>query len=162
MSDTSLDVIVKRRLALLRHIDNVRNNCCLLAERLFERDQAELGHALIANGYVHDQSKFHGVEWLYLNDETLEESPELFKAAHQQHVTTNKHHPEAWIGGIHSMDRLHRAEMVCDWAARSSEFGKDLREWIKKQATNKFGFTTQSKPYKDIKEFVDLLLDKAF
>ena len=156
---------VKRRKALLRHVNNVRDNCVKLGELLIENGEEELGHQVIANGYCHDQSKFHGIEWESLwgmEDSLKEENEERFKAAHEQHVKTNKHHPEAWPDGIHSMDRLHIAEMVCDWAARSQEFGTDLREYIKSRATKRFDFTFQSKVYKEIKYFVDLLLDKAF
>lgn len=156
------EVVSQRRKVILRHIDNVRGLCTVLGDRLIDKGEESLGHRLIANGYCHDQSKFHGSEWLYLNDETKKETPNLFKAAHIQHVTTNLHHPEAWTRGVHSMDRLFRAEMVCDLAARSGEFGKDLREWIKKVATKKFDMKVQSGAYKDIKDLVDLLLDKSF
>ena len=156
------DVVGKRRDNLLRHIDNVRNNCILLAEKLIDNGEVALGHQLMAKGYCHDQSKFHGIEWTYLNEEAREKCPDLFKAALLQHVSGNRHHPEAWAGGIKQMDRLHTAEMVCDWAARSSEFGKDLREWIKKEATKRFDFTLQSGIYKEIKGLVDMLLDKSF
>ena len=122
------DEVNKRRKTLIRHIDNVRQSCEKLGELLIDKGEVSLGHMLIANGCCHDQSKFHGAEWLYLNDETRDKQPDLFAAAHLQHVTTNKHHPEAWFGGIHAMDRLHHAEMVCDWAARRSEFGTDWRE----------------------------------
>jgi hypothetical protein len=159
---TELDVFAKRRRVLVRHIDNVRQYCEKLGEVLIEKGETGLGHLLIANGYCHDQSKFHGIEWLHLNDESQKETPELFKAAHLQHVTTNKHHPEAWEGGVHTMDRLHHAEMVCDWAARSSEFGTDLREYLKTRATKRFDMATQSKAYREVKELMDLLLDPAF
>ena len=148
--------------SLLRHIDHVRGNCVKLGETLMEQDEVNLGMMLIANGYRHDNSKFTGIEWLYLNDEAKETNPELFKAAHLQHVTTNLHHPEAWADGIHGMDRLHVAEMVCDWSARSSEFGSDLRDFAKNDATKRFGMTVQSRVYKEIKFFMDLLLDTPF
>lgn len=152
----------KRLKVLLRHIDNVRGNCLKLGEALIESGEKELGHQLIANGYIHDHSKFIGIEWLYLNDETKVSNPELFRAAHIQHVSINKHHPEAWVGGIHAMDRLHRAEMVCDISARSSEFGTDLRHWLKNQATKRFDMTIQCKAYREIKGLVELLLDTPF
>ena len=159
---TDEEKCAKRREALMRHVDNVRSNCIHLGKKLIENKESELGHQLIANGYCHDASKFHGVEWEYMGDSAKEEFPDKFAAAHLQHVKTNKHHPEAWPDGIHSMDRLHIAEMVCDWAARSQEFGTDLRDWIKEKAVKRFDFTFQSKVYKEIKYFVDLLLDKAF
>ena len=156
------ELFTKRRKVLMRHIDNVRQYCEKLGETLIETGETNLGHLLIANGYCHDQSKFHGIEWLYLNDDVQKKSPKLFKASHLQHVTTNKHHPEAWEGGIHIMDRLHHAEMVCDWAARSSEFGTDLRAYLKDRATKRFDMAIQSKAYRQVKELMDLLLDPAF
>ncbi|SVC81897.1 uncharacterized protein METZ01_LOCUS334751, partial [marine metagenome] len=56
--------------SLIRHIDNVRASCLLLGERLIENDKDELGLQLIANGHIHDASKFYGIEWEYLRDET--------------------------------------------------------------------------------------------
>jgi len=148
--------------SLLRHIDNVKVNCLKLADILIEKGENELAIQVIANGHKHDNSKFYGIEWLYLNDSTKEKQPELFKSAMIQHVTTNLHHPQAWAGGIHEMDRLHHAEMVCDWAARSSEFGTDVRTFLKETATKKYDMPTQSKAYREVKELVDLLLDKPF
>ena len=152
----------KRRKNLLRHIDNVRDLTIVLGDRLIDNNEENLGHRLIANGYCHDKSKFRGVEWEYLNDDTKEKFPDLFKVAYLHHISLNLRHPEAWSGGVHAMDRLHRAEMVCDWAARSSEFGTDLRGWIKKVACKKYDMTVQSSAYKEIKELVDILLDRAF
>ena len=152
----------KRRKVLLRHIDNVRKNCQVLGERLIEKGELKLGHRLIANGQLHDNSKFHGVEWEYLHGDVKENNPKAFEGATYQHIHTNGHHPEYWEGGIHKMPRVYLAELVCDWAARSAEFGNDLREWIKTKATKKFDMTVQSTVYKEIKGLVDLLLDEAF
>ena len=153
---------VKRRKALLRHIDNVRKNCQILGERLIERGEMQLGHKLIANGLLHDCSKFLGIEWKYLHNEIKENNPKAFENAVYHHTTTNQHHPEYWEGGIAKMPRVYLAELVCDWAARSAEFGNDLREWIKSIATKKFKMTVQSTVYKEIKNLVDLLLNEAF
>ena len=148
--------------SLLRHIDNVKSNCVKLGENLIEQGEDRVGRLLIANGYCHDNSKFHGIEWLYLNDDTKTKSPDLFQAALIQHNTTNKHHPEAWEGGIHAMDRVHRAEMVCDWAARSSEFGTDLKDFLKDKAVKRWEMTIQSKAYKETKDLIEMLLDPVF
>lgn len=147
---------------ILRHINHVRANCELLGKRLIEREEESLGVSLIANGYAHDASKFTGIEWLYLREDIKESNLDKFKCALLHHSSTNKHHPEAWVGGISQMDRLHTCEMICDWFARSSEFGSDLREWIKNDATKRFDFTVQSKRYKEIKDMVDILLDPKF
>jgi hypothetical protein len=149
---------------ILRHIDNVRDSCILLGERLILRGEAEVGRQLIANGYIHDNSKLYGIEWLYLNDETFENEPEKFRLAHIQHITSplNKHHPEAWADGIDEMTRIFRAEMVADWHARSSEFGTDLRDWIKTKAVKKYKMNHSGRTYKEIKELLDMLLERKF
>lgn len=147
---------------LLRHIDGVRNSCLLLGERLMDTGESDVGLDLISNGYIHDHSKFSGIEWKYLRQENFGDKPNpLLEAAIQQHVTTNLHHPEYWHG-IENIPRLYLAEMVCDWSARSNEFGNDLRVWVKDKATKKFKMTVQSKTYKEIKGLVDLLLDPTF
>ena len=151
----------KRLESLCRHVDNVIRFSRILGERLIEKGEKELGKRLISNSYLHDHSKFSGVEWSYLHPDNKDIDPVLFGAAILEHTTTNKHHPEYW-DGIHNMPRIYVAEMVCDWASRSTEFGNDLREWIKDKATKKFDMKIQSKVYKEIKDFVGTLLDPAF
>lgn len=157
-NDTN-EVLSKRRKKILRHIDNVNKSCQILGERLIERGEVDLGHNLIANGLCHDNSKFYGVEWKYLHDDA---DKDKFQDALFHHTTLNKHHPEAWSGGIQEMNRLYVAEMVCDWQARASEFGIDLRVWIREKATKRYHMAPQSKVYHKITDFVNLLLDQAF
>lgn len=151
----------KRLDTLIRHITNVQSNCTLLGERLIENGKEGFGRKLISNGFIHDHSKFSGIEWDYLHQDVKDNEPEKFKMAALQHVHTNKHHPEYW-GGIREMPSIYLAEAVCDWKARSSEFGDDLREWIKKSATDKYEFSISGMTYKEIKLYVDLLLDPSF
>lgn len=158
---TTEDLNRRRLDALIRHITNVQKNCILLGERLIDRGEPDFGRRLIANAFVHDNSKFGGVEWQFLHQDMKDNEPEKFLFAANQHVHTNKHHPEYWLH-ISNVPRIYVSEMCCDWAARSGEFGNDLREWIKDKATKKFDFTYQSKVYREIKEFVDLLLDPSF
>lgn len=146
---------------LLRHIRNVQDECLLLAERLIEQGKPSMARSLLANSMLHDNSKFRGIEWEYLSEDTKDKYPEQFKVAVSQHQQTNMHHPEFW-SGIENMPRVYLAEMVCDWKARSAEFGTDLREWVKDKATKRWGFTPQGRVYKDIKEYLDLLLDIKF
>lgn len=146
---------------LMRHIKNVQSECGLLGERLIEQGKHEFARRLVANSMLHDNSKFHGIEWECLSEAAREEKPEQFKAAVLQHQATNPHHPEYW-GGIDNMPSVYIAEMVCDWKARSDEFGTDLRDWVKEKATKRWGFTTQGRVYKEIKEYLDLLLDPTF
>lgn len=160
--DSPPDEIKELRLKnIVRHITHVQQSCTLLGERLIASGDKEIGHKLIANGFIHDNSKFHGIEWLYLHDDLKVCEPEMFQMALHQHQTRNPHHPEYW-DGIENMPRVYLAEMVCDWHARGHEFGTDLRAFIKNHATKKFNFTLQGKVYKEIKGFVDMLLDPAF
>jgi hypothetical protein len=143
---------------LKRHIRNVQDAAELLGERLIENGEVELGRRLIANSLMHDNSKFHGFEWDHLEDDLL--NP-LKVIAIQHHKQVNPHHPEYW-SDIKNVPPVYLAEMVCDWKARSTEFGTDLRKWIKETAFKKFGFTTSTAVYKQIKQYVDLLLDDKF
>ena len=170
VKETPTELYLERLSELNRHITNVQESAYLLTERLVKRGQDRdrvLAHDLITNVQQHDHSKFNGIEWLYLHDDVRDSgvteadkklNQNRFKMAWYQHVTTNEHHPEYW-SGINNMPEVYIAEMVCDWKARSNEFGSDLREWIKTSATKRFGFKTAGKTYKKIKEFVDLLLD---
>jgi len=147
--------------SIVRHITHVQQSCTLLGERLIATGEKPVGHKLISHGFIHDNSKFHGIEWNYLHDDVKVFAPEMFQMALTQHVTRNMHHPEYW-DGITNMPRVYLAEMVCDWHARGSEFGTDLRNFIKNHATKKFDFTLQGRVYKEIKGLVDLLLDQSF
>jgi hypothetical protein len=146
------------------HIRNVQDNCLTLGEKLIERGEVGLGRKLIANGFVHDASKFHGIEFDFMapGTPTQEETAKLkLKMAVQHHSATNSHHPEAW-GNIHRMPRIAVAEMVADWKSRSEEFGTSLRDYIDDQATKRFGFSKNDTVYKEIEEFVNLLCPKPF
>lgn len=143
---------------ILRHIENVQKNCEIIAKKLLERGETDLARQLVANAMVHDNSKFYGIEWDYLNDE---EDSNHRRLAISQHQRTNLHHPEAW-GKIHLMPRLYLAELTADWSARAAEFGQSVREWINNGAMKRFGFTKREKVYREIMFFVDLLCDKPF
>lgn len=147
-----------------RHIRNVEDNTLFLGKKLITNGQTELGLKLIANGQVHDASKFHGIEFEYLSmsNPNGEHKQLKLKLAVQQHNTTNPHHPEYWSGGIKDMPEVYIAEMVCDWKARSEEFGTSLRDWIEETATKRFGFTKEDKVYKQIMEYVNMLCQTPF
>ena len=152
--------------ALTRHIRNVEDNCLILGEKLIARGEIDLGRQLIANGYVHDSSKFYGIEFENLayssSVNTKEEGAKLkMKIAIQHHCLTNAHHPEHWQG-IKNMPRVALGEMVADWKSRSEEFGTSLRDWIDEYALKRWEFTKESEVYKVIMDFVDLLCPIPF
>lgn len=142
--------------AVLDHIQNVQRNCYKLGLKLIKMGEHELGRNLIANGQIHDNSKFKGIEF----DELFWGSPILSQAI-KHHNSTNPHHPEYW-GGIKNMPSVYIAEMVCDCAARSSEFGSDVREWFAQKATHKYSFNIDSEVGSRIIYYLDLLLEKPF
>jgi hypothetical protein len=150
---------------IARHIRNVQDNALLLGEKLIGNGEVELGKQLIANGFVHDVSKFYGIEFEFLAPGTpvSADSGKLkLKLAIQHHNSVNKHHPESWSGGIQDMPDVYLAEFCCDVKARSEEFGTSLREWIDEDATKKWGFTTTDEVYQKIMKFVNMLCDKPF
>ena len=147
-----------------RHIRNVEDNCVILAEKLLEQGEIDLARNLVANGMVHDASKFFGIEWEYLSlGNQSEESAKLkMKMAVHHHNSTNRHHPESWPQGIHEMPDVYLCEMVADWKSRSEEFGTDLRNWIEQEATKRYEFAKEDKVYKEIMKYVDLLCPTPF
>ena len=142
------------------HITLVRQTAETLWERLCDIGELELAKKIAYRASTHDASKFTGLEFENLHLTNFKDD-NLINAVNQ-HRSTNDHHPEFHVNGIKDMSREQIAEMVCDWSARSKEKGTGLREWIKEDATKRFNFTLQSKCYKDIKFFVDLLLDAPF
>lgn len=159
--DSTLDKITR----ITRHTRNVEDNCILLGTKLISAGEIELGKKLIANGFVHDVSKFSGIEFEFMapGTPTIEDQAKLkLKLAIYNHQRTNLHHPEAWSGGIKDMADVYIAEMVCDWKSRSQEFGTNLREWIKDFAMKNWNFTEDDEVYKKITKYVDLICEKPF
>src|SRR5262249_38221572 len=92
----------------VRHIRLGRGACVLLGKRLMAEGREEFGRLLVARGFVHDASKFRGIEWDYLHAGRDVPAAELGLAI-RQHRQTNPHHPEYW-GGFEHMPELHVAE----------------------------------------------------
>lgn len=145
---------------LVRHLELVREACLLLGKRLMAQGRTDFGRLLIARGHIHDASKFHGIEWDYLHVGP-DVDPTKLELAIEQHRRTNSHHPEYW-GGVANMPEIGVAEMVCDWYARSQEFGTGLREWIEKNAVKTYKIDRKGQQYLWIQNFVDLLLQSSF
>ena len=144
----------------IRHIQNVQKTALLLADRLAEQGEFDLARRLVQRSLCHDSSKFEGIEWEYLDFASSDkENRSKLRLAIHQHQQSNDHHPEFFSGGTDDMSRVQIAEMVCDWKARSEEFGSSLIDWVKEEASERYGFTVRSKVYHKIKFFLDLLLD---
>lgn len=141
---------------LMRHIHGVQENCMILAERLMENGEFKLAKTLVANSFLHDNSKFFGAEWDHLSIENPDKA--ALKLAIMQHNHTNKHHPEYWDGGIKGMPRIYLAELVCDWKTRSEERATSLMEWVNDEAMKRFNFTKDDVVYGTIMMFVKMLV----
>jgi len=145
---------------LIRHIELVQQACCLLGKRLMYEGRSELGRIIIARGFQHDVSKFYGVEWEYLHAGKDVDRDGLLLSI-KQHTCTNDHHPEYW-GGLQNMPEVCVAEMVCDWYARSQEFGSSLKDWISREAFKKYQIDVWERQRGWITEFVNILLENHF
>jgi len=149
---------------LTRHIRNVSDNCMILGEKLIQQGDIELGQQLIANGFSHDLSKFKGIEWKELtanNAEDNESSKIRLRIAIEQHNSTNTHHPEFW-GSIKAMPLIYLLELLCDWKARSEEFGTSLIDYINNKAMKRFKFEKSDEVYKALIKYHDILCEKPF
>mgnify|MGYP003427237543 CR=1 FL=1 len=149
--------------SILEHINNVQRNCDKLGLKLIKLGQVNMGRKLIANGRIHDNSKFHGIEF-----EHLFYRSHILKDVISHHQSVNPHHPEYWWDGkvhgkgIYQMPDVYFAEMVCDCVARSQEFGTDVRVWFFTKAKEKYGFDDCDEVAKKVNYYLDLLLEKPF
>ena len=144
---------------IVEHKQGIITATSKLGHALIKAGEVRLGRELIANGYIHDDSKFHGIEFLHLYNGNP--NKDAFMLAMIQHQSVNMHHPEYW-GAIQEMHRLYVAEMVCDWKTRSSEFATDLQGYITNVAMDRFKFTARDKVHEEIAYFKSLLCDTPF
>lgn len=159
----AISVPIKKLDLIWAHIEEVQRNGKKLTERLIANGEVDLGIQLSRNVLVHDQSKFQGIEWdnLIQDEYTNVEDKARLVLAVTHHNRTNPHHPEYW-GGVKHMPLVYIAEMVCDWKARSAEFGSSLQDWIDKQASKRYGFAKRDVVYRNINKFVKMLLEPPF
>lgn len=142
--------------SVMEHIANVQRNCNKIGFKLIKKGEVEMGRKLIANGQIHDNSKFEEIEFNHLFT-----GCKMLSDVIAHHAKTNPHHPEYW-GNIEDMPEVYIAEMVCDCAARSSEFGTDLREWFNTKATTKYNIKPKSRSAKLIHKYLNMLLTPSF
>jgi len=158
MEDTKniIEIDTEKIERILTHIQNVQRNCYALGLKLIKLGRTSIGRQLIANGQIHDNSKFKGIEFADL----FEGSPILNDVV-SHHQSVNPHHPEYW-DDITDMPEVYIAEMVCDWASRSAEMGTGLRDFIKDTQAPRYKFQLDDTVGKEITYFVNLLLVPTF
>lgn len=133
------------------HKKLVMDCCYLMFKYLVENDQLQLGIDLLKRGASHDNSKFNADEFKSLasileskkcfTDATTKLSDKEVKAI-EIHWKKNRHHPE-YFEDKEDMSELDILEMVCDWFARSIQFGTDFLPFIKERQRNRFKFSKE-------------------
>lgn len=152
--------------SILRHIKKVEDNCNLLAHKTYDGNPTWTLE-LIKRGRMHDLSKLTSYEFKNLWPES-----DKFRIALAQHRKGNRHHPEYFDHeddrpnhGIHHMNDLDVAEMVCDCLARAQEFGTDVREWFfgdGDNAPSKYNYKKGDAVWDTIDKYIDLLITSKF
>ena len=134
------------------HKKIVMDTCLLLSEYLMQHKKFELGTQILKRGCDHDNSKFDTEEFRKLSNILKAESKEAFtnasiqlspdeRKAIEYHWKHNRHHPEFFENPSEEMGELDIMEMVCDWFARSLQFGTDFIPFIMERQENRFKFT---------------------
>ena len=146
---------------LLRHINQVRENCQILADKLMEVNEIDLARRLLQLSFTHDNSKFAGIEWQFLTN-PQETNKAGLKYAVEHHQRVNGHHPEYWQRGINDMPLVYRYEMIADIVARSSEMGTSARDFITDTMPKKYNFPKDGEVHKQLIAILDMLCSRPF
>ena len=146
---------------LLRHINAVKDNASILAQKLMAKGEGELARRLLQNVQSHDASKFSGIEWEYLTIGNEAKGLGL-KLAVEHHQKTNKHHPQYWSHGIVEMPLEQEYEMICDLAARSNEMGTSVRDYVENSMPKKYSFPKNGELHKELLGILDMLIARPF
>ena len=146
---TDLEKLAAMAEDTITHKKIVLDNCYLMAMYLMNKGKIEMGTQLLKRGCEHDNSKFDTEEFRRLSqilksrkcftDADSKLSPEEKKAI-QYHWDHNRHHPE-YFEDSSEMTELDTIEMVCDWFARSIQYGTDFIPFVKERQENRFHFS---------------------
>ena len=133
----------------ITHKKLVLDNCLMVAEHLIGKGRIELGTQLLKRGCEHDNSKFDPEEFRKMSqilksrkcftDAKTKLSTEEINAI-KYHWDHNRHHPE-FFESSDEMTELDIIEMVCDWFARSLQYGTDFIPFVQERQENRFQFS---------------------
>ena len=147
----------------LLHKSFVIKACLKMSDYLIQNNQSELAIALLKRANIHDNSKLVGpeVELLssiygnqnaFINPTTTLSDKE--KEVIEKHWENNRHHPEHFKN-IDKMSELDIIEMVCDWYARSLQYGTDFLEFVTVRQDTRFHFPEEM--FKKIYRYCEIL-----
>lgn len=149
----------------IKHKKLVLDNCLLMANYLLDSNKITLATELLKRGCEHDNSKFDTVEFRKLSqilkgrecftNAATQLTPEEAKAI-KEHWKKNRHHPE-YFDTFSEMSELDMLEMVCDWFARSLQYGTDFIPFIEERQLNRFHF--EQKQFDKILKYCRILED---
>ena len=160
---TDLEKLYKMAEDTVEHKKLVLDNCLIMAKYLMSKGKIELGTQLLSRGCEHDNSKFDPEEFRKLSqilksnrcftDADVKLTPAEKKAI-KYHWEHNRHHPE-YFDSFEEMTELDILEMVCDWFARSIQYGTDFIPFIEERQENRFQF--EQKQYTKIHKYCVLI-----
>lgn len=160
---TDLEKLFKMAKDTVTHKKIVLDNCFLMAQYFMSNGKIELGTQLLKRGCEHDNSKFDKEEFRKLSqilksnrcftDADAQLTPTERKAI-EYHWEHNRHHPE-YFSDYAEMSELDMLEMVCDWFARSLQYGTDFLPFVEERQANRFHF--EGKQYAKIHKYCVLI-----
>lgn len=130
------------------HKSFVISACIKMSKYLNSIDERELAIMLLNRANIHDNSKLIGPELellssiygnqsAFINPNVQLSNSE--KDVIEKHWENNRHHPEHFED-FDKMSELDILEMVCDWYARSMQYGTDFLDFVKVRQETRFKF----------------------
>lgn len=150
---------------LLVHKQYMLESCNKMVKWLLNNNQEVLAIELVERAIIHDNSKFTDEEMdalgkLYETKEPLVNPDHILEDSDKDLIRThwknNRHHPE-YFDKITDMMEIDIIEMVCDWYARSNQFGTDLMEFVHKRQENRFHFPNEI--YRKVIKYCNIMIN---
>lgn len=152
MGEINLDTkIISHIQETLLHKSFVIKSCLKMSNYLIENGKSDLAVALLKRANIHDNSKLVGPELELLSSIYGNQSAFLnptVKLSNQEkeviekHWENNRHHPEHF-NNYEKMSELDILEMVCDWYARSMQYGTDFLDFVRVRQETRFHFSDE-------------------
>ena len=148
IEEVSKDKIMEHVTDTLLHKSYVIVSCLKMSRYLVSIKEKDLAFALLQRANIHDNSKLVGPELELLSsiygnkDAFIDPNTSLSdyeKLIIEKHWENNRHHPEHFKN-VENMTELDIIEMVCDWYARSLQFGTDFLSFVKTRQETRFHF----------------------
>lgn len=150
----------------VRHKEIVMEICLVMSSYLMENNKITLAIELLRRGAEHDNSKFSDSEFRKLA--SILKSEKCFvdadyklsnteKKAINEHWKNNRHHPE-YFNDPSEMSELDVIEMVCDWFARSVQYGTEFIPFILERQKNRFHFS--EKQFKTVLKYCNIIQER--